>query len=219
MNEGRVHATSVADVTFRAHPPENDAHPPVILLHGRTGDESSMWVLTRAFPSQGLVVAARGIFDAGGDDGFAWTAAQVAGRGRWEDFDLSMTAISEFADQIGREHSLDREEFVLMGFSQGAALAFAVARTGFRPAGVVALAAYLPDGDLHGLQSVPVYWGHGSKDDLVPIQQAREHREKLIQGRVDVTYCEAEVGHKVGVECMREVDNWFREYILADRGD
>jgi predicted esterase len=214
MDERRKIQTSVGELTFGIRLKEDDMHPPVILLHGWTGDERSMWVLSSAFPSKGLIVAPRGIVDTPGGQGYGWANPEKAGEGSWRDFKFSVIAVSELADQLGREFSLDRPEFVLMGFSQGAALAFAVARAGFRPAGVVALAAYLPKGDFNALEGLPIYWGHGTRDETVPVAQARQDREELIQAGAEISYCEADVGHKVGVECMREVDRWFLEHIL-----
>lgn len=214
MDEVRRIKTSSAELIYRVQFPESDVHPPVIMLHGWTGDEGAMWVLTSALPGKGLIAAARGIESVPDGDGFGWTEPEAVGEERWGDFDASVIAITDLADHLSREFSFDRAGFVLVGFSQGAALAFAMARAGFRPAGAVALAAYIPEGDLDGLARLPVYWGHGTQDQKVRVERARADREALIQAGAEVTYCEADVGHKVGVECMRGIDRWFQEYIL-----
>ncbi|MGD8822778.1 MAG: hypothetical protein PVG63_06725, partial [Anaerolineales bacterium] len=61
-------------------------------------------------------------------------------------------------------------------------------------------------------KGVPVYWGHGTEDELIPIEHARHDVERLRTAGVDVSFCEAEVGHKVGVECTRGLKTWFEDH-------
>jgi predicted esterase len=80
---------------------------------------------------------------------------------------------------------------------------------------VVSLAGFVPDGfEVRAgarLAGVPVYWGHGTKDDQVPVQRARRDVSRLRQAGLDVTYCEADVGHKLGADCLRGLKGWFFE--------
>jgi phospholipase/carboxylesterase len=101
-----------------------------------------------------------------------------------------------------------------MGFSQGAALAFAATFLGrLQPAGIVSLAGFLPQGELKNVKDLPIYWGHGISDTLVPIERAREAVLMLKRAGADVVLCEAGVGHKVGLECTRGLKEWFlREF-------
>ena len=99
---------------------------------------------------------------------------------------------------------------VLAGFSQGAALALSATALGIlQPDAVVALAGILPLGDLTGLHSVPIFWAHGKRDLVVPVERARRDIERLRQAGASLTYCEADVGHKLGAECFRGLRQWF----------
>jgi phospholipase/carboxylesterase len=100
-----------------------------------------------------------------------------------------------------------------MGFSQGAALAFAAAQGGMKVAGIIALAGFVPYGDLQGLENVPVFWGHGTHDELVPVERARKDVKRLLDGAAEVHFCEADVGHKLGIECTRGLKHWLRDRI------
>jgi predicted esterase len=99
-----------------------------------------------------------------------------------------------------------------MGFSQGAALAFASTALGMlHTAALISLAGYVPEGDIHLLRGSHVFWGHGLRDDLVPIERARDDVARLGRVGAEVHYCEADIGHKLGVECARGLDTWLSE--------
>jgi predicted esterase len=113
-------------------------------------------------------------------------------------------------DDLERRFELDRTHLVFMGFSQGAALAFAGAALGIlHPTALISLAGYLPEGDIRLLRGSRVFWGHGLRDDLVPITRAREDVAKLRSVGADVQYCETDIGHKLGVECARGLNLWL----------
>jgi phospholipase/carboxylesterase len=183
--------------------------PPVVLLHGRTGDESVMWVVAEALPSAGLMIAPRGLFPSP-DGGFSWSEPAPHRKPTFEELTPAVTALGVLVDKLELEGSLDRSRLILVGFSQGAALAFAAARDGrIRPKGIVALAGLLPEGDVTHLRQVPIFWGHGTRDKLVPIEEARFGAGRLRRAGAVVHFCEADVDHRVGVECMRGLKQWW----------
>lgn len=81
---------------------------------------------------------------------------------------------------------------------------------------IVSLAGFLPQGDLENLNGIPVYWGHGISDPLVPIEKAREAVQTLKRAGADVLLCEAQVGHKVGLECTRGLKDWLVKQFSLD---
>jgi predicted esterase len=98
-----------------------------------------------------------------------------------------------------------------MGFSQGAALAFvAAADPSITTKAVVAAAAFLPEGDLSELKDIPIFWGHGSKDEWISIERARQDSLKLQEIGAKIDFCETEVGHKMGVECLNGLKGWLQ---------
>jgi len=52
------------------------------------------------------------------------------------------------------------------------------------------------------LADKPVFVAHGTADKLVSVERARESVAILEKSGARVTFCEAEVGHKVGGECI-----------------
>jgi predicted esterase len=123
---------------------------------------------------------------------------------------------------LEENHEFQSDRKFLMGFSNGTAMSFAAAMTPISPppAGIIAISGHLPEGDLSLLKGIPVYWGHGIRDAFIPIDTARSDAERLRQEAVPVTYCEADVGHKLGAECLNNLRSWFRvEFPAAEVRD
>ena len=87
------------------------------------------------------------------------------------------------------------------GFSQGAAVACAVALGMGRPraAGLLMMSGFYPDGprleDGPAVRSagMPAYVTHGAYDPIIPVGFGRKARDLLEEGGLDVTYREPRV--------------------------
>ena len=180
----------------------------VIMLHGWSGDERAMWVFENVLPPSSMAVSIRGLFPVK-NGGYQWTNEFPSIDLNMTKFDDASIFLSTVRDDLVAELN-DPIKVVLMGFSQGAALAFA--STGdLKPDGIVAIAGFLPDGDIKHLSSVPVFWGHGIRDDHVPISRAREDVARLRKVGAQVAFCEVDVGHKLGVECAQGLAQWLKQ--------
>ena len=198
-------------LTYRYRPARPGVRLTVVLLHGLTGDERVMWVLERALPVGSRIVAPRAPFPAA-EGGYGWLPFGTTGWPAREDFRDGVEALGSLLDDLEHAGGLDRSRLVYLGFSQGAALAFAASvlpRT--RPAGLVALAGFLPAGDAAGLAGLSIFWGHGTSDERVPIARARQDADRLRAAQARVILCESDVGHKLGAECLRGLRAWVGE--------
>ena len=110
----------------------------------------------------------------------------------------------------------------LLGFSQGAALAYAF--TLFYPGRVTTLAGlagFLPENaenwaQREKLTGLPVFISHGIRDDVVPVADARMAARVFQESGAKVTYCEDDVGHKLGANCFRALQAFYSH---PKRGD
>ena len=194
---------------FKEHP----ASIPILMLHGWSGDEKVMWVLETTVPPTSLIVTVRAPLEIA-SGGYQWIEGQEALDTSLDDYRPAVDALVLTIKDLQRELSVDPSDWILMGFSQGAATALAYAATASLPppAGLVLLAGFAPRGDIQSLRGVPVYWGHGTQDELIPIQHARKDVDRLAEAGLDISFCEADVGHKVGVECTRGLKTWFEDH-------
>ena len=181
----------------------------VIMLHGWSGDEQVMWVLENVLPKTKLMAALRGLFPVQGS-GYQWAEIPGYPQEAMDNYRAGGRAVLCVVDELAAEDGLDRDEVILMGFSQGAGLSFSLVGLGMLvPRAIICLAGFLPQGDLSLFAGLPVFWGHGTKDELVPVGRARTDVDRLHEAGADVTYCEADVGHRLGIECTRGLKGWF----------
>ncbi len=188
----------------------------MVLIHGWTGDENSMWVFTRGLPSDYWIVAPRAPY-AGEPSGYSWRPHQpeTSGRHSLETLKPASESLLSLVDAYSSSVGIDAKQFDLMGFSQGAAMVNVMALlhptrihkmavlAGFVPLGTEEIIARRP------LEGKQVFVAHGTKDQMVPVERARVSNELLERAGAKVTYCEDEVGHKVSVTCLRALESYF----------
>ena len=98
-------------------------------------------------------------------------------------------------------------------------MAYALAlREPARFSGLAALSSWLPDLLAENLPKQPEHEGfpvlviHGTRDDRLPVERARESREALRPYGVAMTYREIEgMGHEVREEALRIILRWLDE--------
>jgi phospholipase/carboxylesterase len=186
------------------------------MLHGWTGDENSMWVFARNFPTDYRILAPRGRHTAA-EGGYSWRQPREGtfGRPSLEDLRESAEALIRLVDAYTAQSRIDASQFDVVGFSQGAALSNVLSclhPNRVRKAGI--LAGFMPSGMEELISQKPlagkrIFVAHGTQDNMVPIDRARASMSLLEQAGADITYCEAEVGHKVSADCLRALEIFF----------
>ncbi|MEZ0396982.1 MAG: hypothetical protein ABWK53_11215 [Anaerolineales bacterium] len=190
----------------------------LLLLHGWTGDENSMWLFARRLPADFTLLAPRAPHPEA-RRGYSWrpVAPQTWGLPALEDFRPAAQDLLTFIDGWSRQAGVEASVFDVMGFSQGAALGYALALLYPPRVGrLAALAGFLPEGAAALLAARPltgkaVYVVHGRRDEMIPVERARQAVGWLEQAGAQVTYCEADTGHKVSPDCLRGLDEFFLE--------
>jgi phospholipase/carboxylesterase len=190
----------------------------ILLLHGWTGDENSMGFFTPRLPRRFARLSPRGLY-ATQPNGFSWRAVEalpVPGLSlpRLDSFTRAAEAL---LDWLSPDHfpGIELSRLHLMGFSQGAALAFALALLHpKRVASLTALAGFVPPGAEallaeRPLEGVRVLIAHGTQDAIIPIEQARQSLAWMQMAGAQVDYCEDEVGHKLGARCFTGLEEFY----------
>lgn len=155
-------------LTLWSHP-ARDGMPLLVLLHGYGADENDLFGLVPYLP-EGIAVAsvAAPLVPPWPMPGRSWYAI--------ESLDTRDAAgITTAAEALLRWLPTDAASSVaLLGFSQGAAVSLQALRLApERIDAVVALSGYAAPGDLPNdaalqEQKPPVFWGRGSRDDVIP---------------------------------------------------
>jgi phospholipase/carboxylesterase len=209
MIEPRIVLTSRSGLIYRIREGQGKHPWMVIMLHGLGGDENSMWVLEHALPSGVSIVTPRAPFQTG-ERNFSWVDNALHGWPTKEDFLPAVEALKGLINELEIEIGLVQDDLMLMGFSQGAALAFATADDpAISPKAVIAAATFLPAGDFSNLEGLPIFWGHGVRDEWISIERARRGSQALKDVGAQVHFCETDVGHKMGVECLNGLQGWI----------
>ena len=200
----------IAGLTIRQRAPADKGIGRIILLlHGWTGDENSMWIFTGRLPENYLVLSPRGITPTP-IGGYGWQRDGISSWPRADDFDDAIQRLFVMLDSFRNHAVID-----LMGFSQGAALAYTMLlRYPERIGKLAGLSGFLPQGleeeigDLT-LAGKRIFISHGTQDEMVSLEQARSAVENLKSAGADVIYCEEDVGHKLSAGCFRAMDDYF----------
>jgi phospholipase/carboxylesterase len=206
------------DWTLRVRPSKSENQRLLVMIHGWTGDENSMWVFTRGFSSGYWIVAPRAPYPAE-SKGFSWRPLQPGtwGRPSFEQLLPTAEALIRLIDEYAASVKLDASQFDLMGFSQGAAM---VNMLGMlhpdRVRKMAVLAGFVPLGmddyvAKKSLSGKNIFVAHGTEDEMVKIERARESIGLLEQAGAQVTYCEDEVGHKLSANCLRALESYLQD--------
>ncbi len=197
------------------HPQAEEPFPVILMLHGWTGDENSMWVFSGRLPQNAMLIAPRGLYSAPGG-GYSWHSAIDK---PWPSLDDFQPAVEQVFATISQANfpEADFSELHLIGFSQGTALAYSMAL--LQPERITSLAGlsgFLPDGSSRmlndgRLKGLPVFIAHGAQDDLVPVDKARLSVRSLEQAGANVIYCEDNVGHKLSANCFRGLEAFYKK--------
>ncbi len=199
---------------MRVRQPAGEGPFPVILMiHGWTGDENSMWVFAPRLPKNALLIAPRGLFPSTGG-GYSWYPKLNTALPWFADL---APAVVKLVDTISVTYfpSGDFSSLHLVGFSQGAALAYTLAiQHPDQIASLAGLSGFLPDGAAAWLQpgrlnGLPTFIAHGTQDERVPVERARASVAQLEQAGANVTYCEDDVGHKLSARCFHGLEAFY----------
>lgn len=114
--------------------------------------------------------------------------------------------------QYHRDRGIPASKFFLVGFSQGAAMALDVAlRFPLLLGGVIAMSGFIIEPDAlarertSANEHVPIFIGHGTRDESIPIEEARADAERLRSMGYSVAFHEYDTGHHIPLAEVRDV--------------
>ena len=199
-------------LTYLTRPARAEPEGLLVLLHGRGSDEHDLFPLLDVLDPEGrfLGVTPRGPL-ALPPGGAHWYAFYRMGYPDPDTFATTFPQLVKWLDGLG----FPPERTVLGGFSQGGMMTYALglAEGRPRPAALIALSAFMPtvSGFELDLESAlpPIAIGHGSYDDVIPVEWGRSARDRLVKAGGAVFYRESPMGHSVDPTFLGEIARWL----------
>jgi len=193
-------------------------HPTLIMLHGRGADEEDLLGLSSFLDDRLFCISARAPF-AFPYGGYTWYDIGQVGVPLPGMFDESYAKLLTFVDDVLRNYPVDPSHLYLFGFSMGAVMSYALSLT--RPElfrGVSANSGYVPEGtklrfrwqDLAGKEFLIA---HGTQDQVIPVQMARQTKELFAASNATVDYREYPMDHQISDESLADSAVWFKKLL------
>jgi len=185
-----------------------------ILLHGWLGNEKSMSIFSSVIPHSSTIVYPRGTTKLGNDQ-YGWVDINNSSS-NFYDYAESSKILFKSIIELLKSFDLDnpKKKFNLIGFSQGAAMCAVLSLLypdSFNK--IAILAGFLPKNHpeelIENLEPIHYYIAHGKDDQLVSFDKSIELRDFLLMRNANVQFCEEDIGHKVGKNCLKNLKNFF----------
>ena len=196
--------TELDDLAYLTREPSGDPEGALVLLHGRGADERDLYpVLDLLDPQRrllGITLRAPITMPPGGAH---WYALGGIPTPEPRTFHASFDRASAWLDAFARETGIGPELTILGGFSQGAVMSYALGlgKDRPRPAAIVALSGFVPVVEGFELDLdrplPPIAIGHGTLDDVIPVEFGRRAKELLEGAGADVRYRESPLPHTI----------------------
>ena len=205
-------------MVHRVREPAGEPEGALVLLHGRGVDENDLYPLLDALdPDRRLVGLTPGApLTNVPPGGRHWYVIEQIGKPDEETFVASMGKTADFVDAFLRERGVEWDRTVIGGFSQGGAVALALALGTGRPraAGILAMSCFLPMVrgwriDVRAKQGMPAYVTHGTYDNIIPVTFGRRINDELVEGKLEVVFRETRVQHSIDPELLPEMRTWL----------
>ncbi|WP_242205016.1 alpha/beta hydrolase [Aestuariivivens insulae] len=197
--------------------------PLLIMMHGYGSDENDLFSFASELPEELFIISVRAPYPMQ-PYGSAWYTINFdAEKGKWNDnvqAASSRDLIAKFIDEATATYPINKDNVSLLGFSQGTILSYAVALTyPEKVKNIVALSGYVNqeiipnDFGNYDYSHLDFYCSHGSVDQVIPVDWARQTPPFLKQLGIKHLYNEFPVGHGVAPQNFYEFKTWLTERI------
>ena len=199
-------------------PAAGEAAGLLLLHHGRGTDEHDLLGLADVLDPQRrlLVVTPRAPLQLPGFPGNHWYRVPRVGHPDPDSFHAAFAKLAAFHDELFERTGIGPERTVLGGFSMGSVMSYSLglAASRPRPAGILAFSGFVPvvDGwepDLASRAGMPVFIAHGRTDPIMEVAFARQARDLLGPGGLDVSYHESDGAHYIDPEHIGPAVEWL----------
>lgn len=197
--------------------------PLIIMLHGYGSDENDLFSFASELSDELFIISVKAPYSMQ-PYGNAWYAINFdSEKGKWSDNEQAIQSrdlIAKFIEEACKTYPVNSNNVTLLGFSQGTILSYAVALTyPSKIKNVIALSGYINTDiipevlDKDKLLNLDFYCSHGSVDQVIPVEWARQSPKFLESISVKHQYEEFPVGHGVAPQNFYAFKTWLEKRI------
>ena len=202
-------------------------HPTILTLHGRGANALDLLGLAPYLCNgKFLMICPQGPLEtpiAPGAVGYAWYPMSMGGPPDVGAILSSREKLYHLLDACLGRYPIDPKKLVVLGFSQGGVMSYSLALSNpERFAALAVLSSWFPKELIpevsignEAIRSLPTLVHHGSQDQLIEVQRARDSVEQLRAFRVPLTYREYDMGHEITPRSLTDLSAWLEEKVLS----
>lgn len=207
--------------------PEDDGlHPTILAMHGWGANTLDLLALAPyVCDGRFLVICPQGPVETPigpSAVGYGWFPLAI---GDPPDVSAILSATKQlraFLDSCLARYPIDPRRLIALGFSQGGVMAYSLALSQpERFAALVVMSSWLSQALVDGLsvsatsQRPATLIQHGSRDELIAVDRARESVEIIRSLRFPVTYREYDIGHEISSRSLTDLSSWLQEKVFS----
>lgn len=197
-----------------------ESNPLILLIHGYGSNEEDLFSFASELPDHYYIISVQAPYQVP-PYGFAWYAITFdADMNKFSDDNQAIASrdlLVKFIDEMCAKYPINAADVNLVGFSQGAILSYAIAVTYPEKLNkVVALSGYFNEDilnvktDLSAYNHLKIFGSHGTVDQVIPVDWARNISPKLDSLGINYQFKEYPVGHGVAPQNFYD----FKAFLL-----
>lgn len=199
---------------------QTEKPPLLLLLHGYGSHEGDLFGFADSLDKKYVIVSARAPHRLMWG-GYCWyNISFTDSPNRWADPNEAMGSVEKvktFISEIHEAYGTDPENVTIMGFSQGAILSYALSLHYPKMVKyIMGLSGYIYN-DIMPKQIKPAevahleyYVIHGTQDQVIPVEWARNSVQALEQMQLRHSYREYPMPHGITPEAFNDILKWMR---------
>ncbi|MDA0985981.1 MAG: alpha/beta fold hydrolase [Bacteroidetes bacterium] len=198
--------------------------PLLIMLHGYGSNEKDLFQFADKLDERLIILSLRAPQQLGHNQ-YQWFALNYSDEVIDADLDQAQKScelLSNFIDEAILKFNADPKKIFLLGFSQGAMIAFHTALIyPEKIFSVLALSGRLTSMSFDKraaddkLKHLKIFISHGINDEIIPINRARNTKALLEKLPIEINYNEYKMGHGINLDCLKDFTNWIKEKIIS----
>jgi len=202
-------------------PAKQSAKTPVlIMLHGYGSNEADLFEIARGLDGRFITFSLRAPYSTN-EGGFCWYSLEFLPnqefRYNYKEATESRAKILSFISNACKAYKLDSTQVFLMGFSQGAIMAYDLAiKAPSKIKGIMALSGRLMEEskqqatDWLKVAKVKMFIAHGNSDNVIKVSEAVKADEFFKSKAVkDLSYKEYEMPHSISGKELNDLKAWL----------